>query len=1331
MLPATPKEEEPLFRVEDQLRRRFSFAEIRSATQNFHDSLVVGRGGFGKVYKGFIKDGYNTIVVAIKISNSMSNQGALEFQAEVEMLSKIRHCNLVSLIGYSYEGKEMALVYEYMPQGTLEDHLYKDASPLSWLQLLKICKGAACGLDYLHTGTGTHQHGIIHRDVKSSNVLLDNNFAAKISDFGLAKIGPTNQTHTHVVLWSKAHLVICGRPTVDTSLDEDQWGLAPWAQDRIKEGKLNSIIDSRLRGEISSSCLKALARIACCCVDNNPNKRPTMGEIIGNLDDILSLQERLDSSATDGNFIDKFQRFFRAKVESKSNKLKPFSYNVLKMATRNFRRDTVVGEGDFGIVFKGGLTSSLLKHPSLADIYHLSMLNHPNLVKLIGYCLEDDQRFLVYDFIRHGSLEHHLFIRGTEPLSWKLRMKIAIGVAKGLAYIHNHESKMICCDIMSSSILLDYDYNAKLSDLWWRKHKVGPEYHHYKYKLFVDELDAIGAPTCCSSSREEIYNFGVVLLEIFTGKRNIDYSSPIHERTQVDFIRPCLDNKRGIKRIVDDRIDGQYTTRVAIRFARLVKRCLSKEPMNRPTADEVVKALEKVQDIQKTSPSPRVGKVTSATTSTSANVQKNQLLEPAVLDVKHFSFNNHLPHPIQATRATKAMIPATPKEEEPLFLDEVQVCRRFSLDEIRSATQNFDDSLVVGRGGFGKVYKGSIMDSSNTVVAIKISNSMSNQGTLEFQAEVKMLSKIRHCNLVSLIGYSYEGKEMALVYEYMPQGTLEDHLYKDGSPLSWLELLKICKGAARGLDYLHTGTGTQHGIIHRDVKSSNVLLDNNFVAKISDFGLAKIGPTNQTLTHVSTLVKGTFGYIDPRYFHTGKLTIKSDVYSFGVLLLEVLCGRPAVDTSLDEEQWGLAPWAQDRIKEGKLNSIIDSRLRGQISSNCLKGFARIACCCLDNNPNQRPTMAWIIGKLDDILSLQEKLDSSITEGKFIDKFQSFFRAKVESKAGKLKPFSYNVLKMATRNFRSDSILAEGNLGSVFKGWFDEQFLEAARPDIGTVFAVQRLNQQSDQDDKEWLAEINHLSMLNHPNLVKLIGYCLNYDQRLLVYDFIPRGSLADHLFRSEFLHYNLYPNLSILTRDPDIVPLPWNLRMKIVLGAAKGLAYIHNKEPKMICFDIKSCCILVDSDYNAKLSNRLWGMHEPLVPEYHFSVLFVDELDSRDIPTGCAITREEIYSFGVILLEAFTGEQIFHHDRPPSCERLNVNSFRCCLHSEQEIMRIIDDRIDGQYTTSLAIKFATIIRSCLSTEPSYRPNADEVVNALEALQEIPKTAPTPSGGKES
>ncbi|GJU20232.1 putative serine/threonine/dual specificity protein kinase, catalytic domain-containing protein [Tanacetum coccineum] len=213
-----------------------------------------------------------------------------------------------------------------------------------------------------------------------------------------------------------------------------------------------------------------------------------------------------------------------------------------------------------------------------------------------------------------------------------------------------------------------------------------------------------------------------------------------------------------------------------------------------------------------------------------------------------------------------------------------------------------------------------------------------------------MLSRVRHGHLVSLIGYCSEFNEMMVVYEYISGGDLAKRLHKvDGksirTPLSWVERLKICIGAARALDYLHTGTGVKNIIIHRDVKSSNILLDENMAAKVSDLGLSKIGPVDQSCTHVSTNVKGTFGYLDPNYFMTGRLTRKSDVYSFGVVLLEVLCGRPAVDPSLDER--GLVGWAQRNIKEGTLNDIIDLNMTGL--SLCsrkkipiLKAFVKIA-----------------------------------------------------------------------------------------------------------------------------------------------------------------------------------------------------------------------------------------------------------------------------------------------------------------------------------------------------------------------------------------------------
>nr|XP_043635627.1 probable serine/threonine-protein kinase DDB_G0271402 isoform X2 [Erigeron canadensis] len=316
-----------------------------------------------------------------------------------------------------------------------------------------------------------------------------------------------------------------------------------------------------------------------------------------------------------------------------------------------------------------------------------------------------------------------------------------------------------------------------------------------------------------------------------------------------------------------------------------------------------------------------------------------------------------------------------------------QSCCQFDFDEIVLATENFNESLVVGKGGFGKVYKGNIsIGTTHVDVAIKRLDLMSNQGEMEFWAEVEMLSKLRHAHLVSLIGYCNYEKEMILVYEYMPYGTLEDHLHKLHTPLSWLERLKICIGAARGLDYLHTGTGIEVGVIHRDVKSSNILLHKSWAAKISDFGLARIGPTNQPSSYVHTLVKGTFGYIDPNYFATGKLTRKSDVYAFGVVLFEVLCQKRPLDDSFE---CGLATWIQKSIKEGNLKQIVYSAIRSEISPKCLKGFARIAERCLDNYPNHRPTMTEVVFSLESLLaqsvmSSQQKINNWLqTPGKKI------------------------------------------------------------------------------------------------------------------------------------------------------------------------------------------------------------------------------------------------------------------------------------------------------------------------------------------------------------
>ncbi|XVE76369.1 hypothetical protein DITRI_Ditri12bG0166900 [Diplodiscus trichospermus] len=302
----------------------------------------------------------------------------------------------------------------------------------------------------------------------------------------------------------------------------------------------------------------------------------------------------------------------------------------------------------------------------------------------------------------------------------------------------------------------------------------------------------------------------------------------------------------------------------------------------------------------------------------------------------------------------------------------------------------------------------------------------------------------------------------------------------------------------------------------------------------------------------------------------------------------------------------------------------------------------------------------------------------------------------------LKTFSFSELRTATRNFRPDSVLGGGGFGSVFKGWIDEHSLTATKPGTGIVIAVKRLNQEGFQGHKEWLAEINYLGQLHHPNLVKLIGYCLEDEHRLLVYEFMARGSMENHLFR----------------RGSHFPPLSWAIRMKVALDAAEGLAFLHNAKTRVIYRDFKTSNILLDSNYNAKLSDFGLARDGPIGDRSHVSTRVMGTYGyaaPEYLATGHLTAKSDIYSFGVVLIEILSGRRAVDKNRPTGEHNL-VEWAKPYLTSKRRIFHVLDTRLQGQYSLNQAQKAANLALRCLAVKPKFRPIMDEVVTILEQLQ---------------
>ncbi|PIA48350.1 hypothetical protein AQUCO_01400748v1 [Aquilegia coerulea] len=302
-------------------------------------------------------------------------------------------------------------------------------------------------------------------------------------------------------------------------------------------------------------------------------------------------------------------------------------------------------------------------------------------------------------------------------------------------------------------------------------------------------------------------------------------------------------------------------------------------------------------------------------------------------------------------------------------------------------------------------------------------------------------------------------------------------------------------------------------------------------------------------------------------------------------------------------------------------------------------------------------------------------------------------------SGNLKAFSFNDLKIATKNFRSESFLGEGGFGCVFKGWIDENTYAPTKPGVGIVVAIKKLKIESFQGHKEWLAEVNYLGLLRHDNLVKLIGYCSELENRLLVYEFMPRGSLENHLFKR------------------GVQPIAWTTRMKIAVDISRGLSFLHNLDTQVIYRDLKASNILLDSDFNAKLSDFGLARDGPTGDNTHVSTRVIGTRGyaaPEYVATGHLTTKSDVYSFGVVLLELLSGKRALDEDNPGFEESL-VDWAKPFISDSRRVLRIMDTRLGGQYPKKEVQAIAALVLQCLHTDPKNRPLMKDIYTTLEQL----------------
>ncbi|CAJ1955354.1 unnamed protein product [Sphenostylis stenocarpa] len=993
----------------------YSYSDVIKITNNFN--TILGKGGFGIVYLGYIYD----TPVAVKILSPSSFRGYEQFQAEVKLLMRVHHKNLTSLIGYCNEGTNMSLIYEYMANGNLLEHLsgkHSKSKFLSWEDRLRIAVDAALGLEYLQNGC---KPPIIHRDIKSTNILLNEHFQAKLSDFGLSKVIPSDGgSHVSTVvagtpgyldpdyyasnrLTEKSDVysfgvvlleIITGQQVI--LRNEEKIHIIECVTSLIATGDIKAIVDSRLEGDFDINSAWKAVEIAMACVSVSPNERPVMSVIVFELKETLAAE------------------IARTKHNSAANSVEPVNVNLsseLIPLARSKKQEAEDLEQKFRsyhhcmVAFLAALLIEAHGQPGFTSIdcgapagngtpfitaIELRILNNDTYVTLFGSLKR-------YNYWRCdlGSNQSYRYWadrydRFWFTCTWRNWKPLNSSISDYSLHQNDYQPGAL---VMSTAVTPPNDSDPLV--ISWEPEDENEQF--YVYLHFTELLELATNQTrqfnIMLNGESWFRNFSPRYLGLDTlytksaiSGEEIIYSMEMTENSTLPPIISALEIYTVIDLQQPQTFQGDVDAITTIKSIYKV----TKDWQGDPCAP-VEYLWDGLNCSYGSNESPRITALDLSSSGLSGTIDPSisMLTMLEKLDLSNNNLNGEVPDFLVHLQHLKILnlekndlsgsIPSALVEkakEGSLSLSDLHAsvgqnpnhCESGQCNE-RKMNKIFTP-IVASIGGFGTVYLGYIAD---IPVAVKMLSPSAVLGYQQFQAEVKLLLRVHHKNLTSLIGYCNEETNKGLIYEYMANGNLREHLsgtHKESKFLSWEARLRIAVDAALGLDYLQNGC--KPPIIHRDVKSTNILLDEHFQAKLSDFGLSKILPTEGG-SHVSTVVAGTLGYLDPHYHGSNRLTKKSDVYSFGVVLLEIITNQPVMEGS--GEKGHISERVSSMIAQGDIRAIVDSRLEENFDINSAWKAVEIALACVSPNTNERPIMSLVV------LDLKESLATELARRK--------------------------------------------------------------------------------------------------------------------------------------------------------------------------------------------------------------------------------------------------------------------------------------------------------------------------------------------------------------